>query len=62
MNNMFWKIHEIMNQIKGFTTGFSPAEKKMLIEFEGKRWVAEFREIENPAENIVDDMRRIKYL
>ena len=62
MNNVFWKIHEIMNNIKGFTVGFSTEEKKMLIEFEGKRYVAEFREIENPAENIIDDMRRIKYL
>ena len=62
MNNMFWKIHEIMNNIKGFTTGFSLEEKKMLIDFNGKRYVAEFREIENPAEDPIDDMRRIKYL
>ncbi len=62
MHNMFWKIHEIMNNIKGFTIGYSNEEKKMLIEFEGKRYVAEFREIENPAENIIDDMRRIRYL
>ena len=59
---MLWKIHEIMNNIKGFTTGFSISDKKMLIEFNGKRYVAEIREIENPAEDIMDDMRRIKYL
>ena len=62
MQKMLWKIHEIMNNIKGFTTGFSIDEKKMLIEFEGKRYVAEIREIENPAIDIIDDMKRIKYL
>ena len=62
MNRMFWKISDIMNNIKGFEVGFSPNEKKMLIDFEGKRYVAEFREVENPAEDALDDMRRIKYL
>ena len=28
MNNLFWKICEIMNNIKGFTAGFSIEEKK----------------------------------
>ena len=51
-----------MNNIKGFTAGYSIEEKKMLFEFEGKRYVAEFREIENPREEILDDMRRIRYL
>ena len=62
MNRMFWKISDIMNNIKGFEVGFSTDENKMLIDFEGKRYVAEFREVENPAENALDDMRRIKYL
>ena len=62
MNKMFWKISDIMNNIKGFEVGFSTDEKKMLVDFEGKRYVAEFREVENPAENALDDMRRIKYL
>ena len=62
MNRLFWKISDIMNNIKGFEVGFSIDEKKMLIDFEGKRYVAEFREVENPAENALDDMRRIKYL
>jgi hypothetical protein len=42
--------------------GYSIRDEKMLFEFEGKRYVAEFREVENPAEDIVADMRRIKYL
>lgn len=62
MNRMFWKISDIMNNIKGFEVGFSTDEKKMLIDFEGKRYVAEFREVENPSDNALDDMRRIKYL
>ena len=62
MHNMFNKIHHIMNFVKGFTVGYSLTDDKMLIEYEGKRYVAEFREIENPAEDIIDDMKRIKYL
>lgn len=62
MNRLFWKISDIMNNIKGFEVGFSTDEKKMLIDFEGKRYVAEFHEIENPSDNAIDDMRRIKYL
>ena len=62
MYELFWKIYSVMNLIKGFTVGFDNAAGKMLFEFEGKRYVAEFREIENPCEDAVDDMRRIKYL
>lgn len=62
MCDLFWKIHEIMNNIKGFIVGYSIHDSKMLFEFEGKRYVAEFREIEDPKEDIRDDMRRIRYL
>ena len=62
MNRLFWKISDIMNNVKGFEVGFSTNEQKMLFEFEGKRYVAEFREIESPNKEILDDMRRIKYL
>lgn len=51
-----------MNLIKGFVVGYSATESKMMFEYKGKRWVAEFREIENPKEDMVDDMKRIKYL
>jgi hypothetical protein len=51
-----------MNLIKSFTVGYSGDDGKMLFEFNGKRWVAEFREVENPSEDMVDDMRRIRYL
>lgn len=62
MCELFWKIHSFMNFVKGFTVGYSIQDKKMLFEFEGKRYVAEFREIEDPKEDIRDDMRRIRYL
>jgi hypothetical protein len=51
-----------MNNIKGFTVGYSVTDNKMMFEYGGKRYVAEFREIVNPSEDMVDDMRRIKYL
>jgi hypothetical protein len=62
MRELFHKIWSFMNYVKGFTVGYSIADSKMLFEYEGKRYVAEFREIENPKEDIADDMRRIKYL
>ena len=62
MCELFSKIHEIMNQIKDMTVGYSISEERMLFEYKGKRYVAEIHEIENPAEDIRDDMRRIRYL
>lgn len=62
MHDLMWEIHVIMNKIKGFTVGYDPQENKMLFEFNGKRFVAEMREIEDPKPDIRDDMRRIKYL
>lgn len=62
MNKLFDKIHRFMNEVKGFTVGYSITDKKMLFDLDGKRYVAEFREVMNPSEDMVDDMRRIKYL
>jgi hypothetical protein len=62
MLELFHKIWGFMNFVKGFTVGYSITDQKMLFEYEGKRYVAEFREISNPKEDITDDMRRIKYL
>ena len=62
MEDALWEIHGILNKVKGFRVCYAPAEKKLLVEYEGKRFVAEFREIENPSESIIDDMKRIKYL
>lgn len=62
MCDLLWKIYVVMNNIKDFVVGYSAQDEKMIFEFEGKRYVAEFREIEDPKEDIRDDMRRIRYL
>ena len=62
MCELLWKIYVVMNNIKDFVVGYSVQDKKMIFEFEGKRYVAEFREIEDPKEDNRDDMRRIRYL
>lgn len=62
MNKLFDMIHRIMNNIKGFTVGYSVTDNKMMFEYDGKRYVAEFREVVNQSEDMVDDMRRIRYL
>ena len=59
---MMHKIFDVMNQIKGFDVGYSPREHKMLFEFDGKRYVFEVREIEDPKPTMAEDMRRIRYL
>ena len=43
MQEMMYKIYDIMNQIKGFTVGFSATENKMLFEVDGKMYVMECR-------------------
>ena len=62
MMQLFSEIHKFMNYVKGFTVGYSISDRKMMFEYNGKRFVAEFREVVAPAENMIDDMRRIKYL
>ena len=62
MQELFHKIWSFLNYVKGFVVGYSASDCKMMFEYEGRRWVAEFREVENPANDMVDDMRRIKYL
>ena len=62
MNKLFDMIHRIMNNIKGFTAGYSVTDNKMMFDYDGKRYVAEFREVVNTSEDMVDDTRRIKYL
>lgn len=66
MVELMSKIYEIMNQIKGFTVGYSPQESKMLFEKDGKLYVMECREVDqsytHAPKNIYEAMRRIKYL
>lgn len=66
MQDMLYKIFEIMNQIKGFTLGYSAQEQKLLVEKDGKLYVLECREVDQDytgaPKDIYDAMRRIKYL
>lgn len=66
MQELMWKIHDIMNQIKGFTVGYSPQESKMLFEKDGKLYVMECHEVDqsytHAPKDIYEAMRRIKYL
>jgi hypothetical protein len=61
MINLFSKIHEIMNQIKGTVVGYSISDKKMLFEYNNKLFVFECREVDDFAD-IYEAMRKIKYL
>lgn len=66
MVELLFKIYEIMNQIKGFTVGYSAQESKMLFEKDGKLYVMECREVDqsytHAPKDIREAMRRIKYL
>ena len=60
MQDLMYKVYDIMNQIKGFTVGYSPKEQKMLFEKDGKLYVMECREVEYI--DLHEAIRKIKYL
>ena len=66
MQDLMYKVYDIMNQIKGFTVGYSANENKMLFEKDGKLYVMECREVDqsytHAPKDIHEAMRRIKYL
>lgn len=66
MHELMYKVFEIMNQIKGFTVGYSASESKLLFEKDGKLYVMECREVDQSYTHAPKDayeaMRRIKYL
>ena len=66
MQDLMYKVFEIMNQIKGFTVGYSAHENKLLFEKDGKLYVMECREVDQDytgaPKDIYEAMRRIKYL
>ena len=64
MGEIIIRLHEIFNLLKGFRAGYGSEtmeDGKMLIEYEGKRYCLELREIEHPSENVCDDIRKLKY-
>ena len=60
MVQVMHKIYDVMNQIKGFTVGYSPQHKKMLFEKDGRLFVMECREVE-PLD-LHEAIRKIEYL
>lgn len=62
MDDLLWKIFQVLNYVKGLEVGMSNVEQKLLIECCGKRYVAEFREVEDPKPTMSEDMKRIRYL
>ena len=66
MHDLMYKVFEIMNQIKGFTVGYSALENKLLFEKEGKLYVMECREVDQDytgaPKDVYEAMQRIKYL
>lgn len=65
MITVIQKIHEVLNLIKDFQTGYSSktvSDGYMLISYKDKRYAAKLVEIENPSENPFDDLDRIHYM
>ena len=66
MHDLMFKIYDIMNQIKGFTVGYSASENKLLFEKDGKLYVMECREVEQDytgaPKDIYEAMRSVKYV
>lgn len=64
MHEIIIKLHEILNMLKGFSAGYNTdtmSQGRMLVEYNGKRYCLELREIEHPSENVFDDIRKLKY-
>ena len=65
MKEIIIKLFEVLNLIKGFTYGYSTrtmCDGKALIEYNGKRYVLELREIEHPSKDISKDLMNLQYL
>ena len=59
------KLHEVLNMIKDFTSGYSTknaGKGYMLIQHKDKRYAVRIVEIEHPFENPIDDIDRLEYL
>lgn len=55
------KIANILEQMKGFDTGYTTGVKdKMLLDYEGKRYILSIKEIEEPSEDMSDDLDKIR--
>lgn len=65
MITVIQKIHEVLNLIKDFQTGYpskNVSDGYMMITYKDKRYAVKLVEIENPSENPFDDLDRIQYM
>lgn len=63
MNNfeLIMALNDTLSRIKGFDCGYTTDNKnEMIIDYNGKRCVMSLKEVENPSEDIFDDID--KYL
>ena len=64
MREIIIKLHDILNMCKGFVAGYgseSIEKCRMLVEYNGKRYCLELREIKFPSNDIFDDISNLKY-
>ncbi len=64
IRNLMWDIHSILNLMKDFVVGIgdiSEEEGRMLIVHKGKRYAVKIVEYENPSDNDIENVRKLKY-
>lgn len=64
MISLIYKIHEVLNLVKGFEVGYSnktAKDGKYLVEYCGERYFVKMEKVENPSANIFDDIDRLTY-
>ena len=58
---LIFKLHEVLNMIKGFTAGYTSSNKNSFImDYENKRYKVTLEEIPEPNEEMYEDIE--KYL
>ena len=56
---VIFKLHEVLNMIKGFATGYTSSNKNSFItDYENKRYKVTLEEIQEPNEEMYEDMKR----
>jgi hypothetical protein len=59
MRRVIIAVERVLNMIKGFEVGYtSRVDNKIMMDFEGSRYVVTFRKLENPSESMIDDIDR----
>jgi len=58
MRKLIYALHEILNKIKGFETGYSGSvDNKMIIDYDGDRYIITIEKIESKSKDILDDIK-----